>query len=41
VRNINNGKEYTGGSLQAQVAPLFGAVITAPRTYGVQAHFDF
>jgi iron complex outermembrane recepter protein len=41
IRNINNGKEYTGGSLQAQVAPLFGAVITAPRTYGVQAHFDF
>jgi iron complex outermembrane recepter protein len=41
VRNINNGREYTGGSEQAQVAPLFGGVITAPRTYGVRAHVDF
>ena len=41
VRNINNGREYTGGSLQAQVAPLFGAVIGAPRTYGLRAHYDF
>jgi iron complex outermembrane receptor protein len=41
VRNINNGREYTGGSLQAQVAPLFGAVIGAPRTYGLRVHYDF
>lgn len=41
VRNINNGREYTGGSLQAQVAPLFGAVIGAPRNYGLRVHYDF
>jgi hypothetical protein len=41
VCNINNGREYTGGSLPARVAPLFGAVIGAPRSHGLRAHYDF
>ncbi len=41
VRNLNNAKEYTGGQLQTLAPPLFPAVIAPPRTYGVQAHFNW
>jgi iron complex outermembrane recepter protein len=40
-RNLNNGKQYTGGEEQTESPPLFSAVKSAPRTYGVQVHVDF
>ena len=41
VRNINNGKDYTGGQESQQVPQLFSATIAPPRTFGVQAGVKF
>ena len=41
VRNINNGKEYTGGQQTTFSAPQFSAIIGPPRTYGVRAGLRF
>ena len=41
VRNINNGKEYTGTQEQNFAPPLNTANIGAPRTYGVRANVRF
>ncbi len=41
VRNLNKGKEYTGGAQNAFGPPQFTAIIGAPRTYGAQLNLTF
>ncbi|ATE65146.1 TonB-dependent receptor [Rhizorhabdus dicambivorans] len=40
-RNLGNKAYHTGGLQQVFVPGLFAATIAAPRTYGVQAQFNF
>jgi len=41
VHNVNNGKQYTGGQLEAFSPPLVSANLSPPRTFGVQLHLTW